>query len=110
MIVNCIAQHLITSLIIPALKNSTNPRIVFVSSVAHLLFPSPTHSLEWEHRQDLPIHAFKNEKLPDYDRPFLYYARSKLMILMDALEFAERYSDMHITVVHPGCLNTSLFR
>ncbi|HEY0705187.1 MAG TPA: SDR family NAD(P)-dependent oxidoreductase, partial [Polyangia bacterium] len=94
--VNHLAGHLLTHLLLPALSESPQGRIVNVSSGAHL-----SARLEWDN--------LAGERHFD---PHAAYALSKLGNVLGAVELGRRLRKTTITAnaLHPGVVSTRLLR
>ena len=89
--VNYLAPYLLTEVLIPTLKNGTNPRIINLSSAA---------------QASVSIEALKgNEVIPAQEA----YAQSKLALTMWSFSLAKSLKDIHVIAVNPGSLlNTKM--
>jgi len=97
--VNHLSPFLLTYLLLPALKKVPSARVVFVSSAAHY-----TGSIGREK------YSLERKGMQEY-RPLMRYDDSKLMNVMCAKSFAERFGqDTKITFnsVHPGFVVSNL--
>lgn len=99
--VNHLAPFMLTYLLMPNLKKAPSSRVVFVSSLAHYggSIGKEKYSLERKGMQEY--------------RPLMRYDDSKLMNVMTAISFAERFGkDNKITFnsVHPGFVVSALDR
>ncbi|PSN47098.1 hypothetical protein C0J52_19304 [Blattella germanica] len=94
--VNHLGHFLLTSLLLPRIRNSTPARIVNVSSHAHWIGSIDFEDLNWE----------KNYS------PSYAYARSKLANILFTKELAEKLKDTGVTTyaVHPGLVSTEIGR
>ncbi len=92
--VNHLAHFLLTTLLLPLLKNSTGPRVVTVSSVAH-------------HSGRIPLDDMNSERRYD---GYAAYANSKLANALFAKELARREPWLASNSLHPGVINTKLLR
>ena len=100
--VNHFGGHLLTRLMEPMIVDGG--RVVFLSSIAHNQGPGlPKVTWDWDNI---------NYKKPDTYNSWMAYGRSKLANIFDAKEFAKRLSERGINTyaVHPGIVNTELFR
>lgn len=93
--VNYLAPVLLTELLIPALKKSSNARIVNISST--------THHMGSLSKPDL--HLVGNQY-----GPYRAYNQSKLALTMYTTQLSEHLKDTNITVLsmHPGSMPTNL--
>ncbi len=94
--VNYLSHFLLTHLLLDALKNSDQGRIINLSSSVYSIGKFDPGNLQNEQRFSA-IGA---------------YAASKLFVLMSTIELAERLRDARITVnaVHPGVVNTHMLK
>ncbi len=92
--VNHIAHFLLTALLLPLLKKSSAPRVITVSSIAHLGGRIDFDNMNGERRFDA-YHA---------------YANSKLANALFARELARREPWLASNSLHPGVINTKLLR
>jgi len=90
--VNYLAPYLLTTLLLPLLKKSSEPRVVTVSSVAHESGHIPFDNLNSERHFD-GYHA---------------YANSKLAVALFAGELARREPWLASNSLHPGVIDTNL--
>lgn len=90
--VNYLAPFLLTRLLLPLLKNSPEPRVVTVSSIAHQSGRIPFDNLNGERHFD-GYHA---------------YANSKLAVALFAAELARREQWLASNSLHPGVIDTKL--
>jgi NAD(P)-dependent dehydrogenase (short-subunit alcohol dehydrogenase family) len=90
--VNHLAHFLLTRLLLPLLEKSPGPRVVTVSSVAHLSGRIDFDDLNGERSFD-PYHA---------------YANSKLANALFAKELARREPWLNSNSLHPGVIGTKL--
>jgi NAD(P)-dependent dehydrogenase (short-subunit alcohol dehydrogenase family) len=92
--VNFLSPFLLTNLLLPALRQSAQGRIVNVSSVAH-------------RRGTIDFDDLNSER--DYDG-YSSYAASKLALVLFTYELARRLSSTATTVnaLHPGVISTKL--
>jgi NAD(P)-dependent dehydrogenase (short-subunit alcohol dehydrogenase family) len=90
--VNYLAPYLLTTLLLPLLKKSSEPRVVTVSSVAHESGHIPFDNLNSERHFD-GYHA---------------YANSKLAVALFAGELARREPWLASNSLHPGVIDTKL--
>ena len=100
--VNHFGGHLLTRLMEPMITDGG--RIVFLSSLGHDQPPGLAKTtVDWDN--------INFEKPGSYDS-WMAYGRSKLANILDAKEFAKRLAGRGINtyVVHPGIVNTELFR
>jgi retinol dehydrogenase 12 len=94
--VNYLSHFLLTQLLLDALKNSEQGRIINLSSSVYSIGKFDPGNLQSEQRFSA-IGA---------------YAASKLFVLMSTIELAERLRGARITVnaVHPGVVNTHMLK
>ncbi len=92
MAVNHLSHFLLTQLLLPLLKQSGDPRVVTISSVAHMSGRIDFDNLNAERSFDA-YHA---------------YANSKLANALFALELARREPRVASNCLHPGVINTKL--
>ncbi len=92
--VNHLAHFLLTMLLLPLLKQSTGPRVVTLSSIAHQSGRIPLEDMNSERHFD-GYHA---------------YANSKLANALFARELARREPWLTSNSLHPGVINTKLLR
>jgi NAD(P)-dependent dehydrogenase (short-subunit alcohol dehydrogenase family) len=90
--VNHLAPFLLTNLLLPLLKKSSAPRVVTVSSVAHM-------------RGRIEFDNLNSER--DFDA-YHAYANSKLANALFALELARREPWLCSNSLHPGVIDTKL--
>jgi NAD(P)-dependent dehydrogenase (short-subunit alcohol dehydrogenase family) len=90
--VNHLAHFLLTSLLLPLLKRSADPRVVTVSSVAHMSGRIDFDNLNAERGFDA-YHA---------------YANSKLANALFSFELARREPRVCANCLHPGVIDTKL--
>jgi len=90
--VNHLAHFLLTALLLPLLKKSAAPRVVTVSSVAHMNGRIDFHNLNGERHYD----------------GFYAYANSKLANALFAAELARREPWLASNSLHPGVIDTKL--
>lgn len=90
--VNHLAHFLLTNLLLPLLRKSTMPRVVTVSSVAHMGGRIEFDNLNGERHFDA-YHA---------------YANSKLANALFAIELARREPWLISNSLHPGVIDTKL--
>ncbi len=90
--VNHLSHFLLTRLLLPLLRKSRDPRVVTVSSVAHMQGRIELDNLNCERHFD-PYHA---------------YANSKLANALFANELARREPWLCSNSLHPGVINTKL--
>lgn len=88
---NVIGPYLLTHLLLPALRKSMNPRIVFVTAELHLIASDCT--LDWTSTSS---------------NSFMSYARSKLCLNWLTLKLQEKHPDLLVTYTHPGIVDTEL--
>ena len=93
---NYLGHFLLTNLLLPLLEKGSDPRIVFLSSIAHRIAKID----------------FDNLSAEKYYKKVRAYGNSKLMALlfMDSLHrfLTEKGSPVHVYAAHPGWTNTSL--
>jgi NAD(P)-dependent dehydrogenase (short-subunit alcohol dehydrogenase family) len=96
--VNHVGHFLFTQELLSKLLASKEPRIVNLSSMAHL----------WAPKDGIMFDKINDEKaMSPRDR----YGQSKLANLLFSRELNSRYGDrIYINSVHPGVVNTDLFR
>jgi retinol dehydrogenase 12 len=94
--VNYLSHFLLTQLLLDALKNSEQGRIINLSSSVYSIGKFDPGNLQSEQR----FSAIGS------------YAASKLFVLMSTIELAERLRGTQITVnaVHPGVVNTHMLK
>lgn len=94
--VNHLAPFLLTHLLLPKLQESTQGRIVTVSSIAHS-------------RGRIDFDDLTSER---YFHGYTAYAASKLANVLFAYEMARRLRGSHVTsnVLHPGVITTKLLK
>lgn len=92
MAVNHLSHFLLTYLLLPLLKRSGDPRVVTVSSVAHMSGRIDFDNLNAERSFDA----------------YHIYANSKLANALFALELARREPRVASNCLHPGVINTKL--
>ena len=90
--VNHLAHFLLTGLLLPLLKKSPDPRVVTVSSVAHMSGRIEFDNLNGERSFDA-YHA---------------YANSKLANALFSFELARREPRISANCLHPGVIDTKL--
>jgi NAD(P)-dependent dehydrogenase (short-subunit alcohol dehydrogenase family) len=92
--INVLGPFLLTRLLIPTLQKASAPRVINVSSLAHLGGDCPVDNLNWE----TSSFYFGGKS----------YSDTKLMIIMNTREFAKRYSNTNIKFLslHPGTVAT----
>lgn len=90
--VNHLAHFLLTTLLLPLLKKSADPRVVTVSSVAHMSGRIEFDNLNGERNFD-SYHA---------------YANSKLANALFSFELARREPHISANCLHPGVIDTKL--
>jgi len=90
--VNYIAHFLLTELLLPLLKKSSDPRVVTVSSIAHTRGRIDFDNLNGERHFDA----------------YLAYANSKLADTLFANELARREPWLASSSLHPGVIDTKL--
>jgi NAD(P)-dependent dehydrogenase (short-subunit alcohol dehydrogenase family) len=90
--VNHLAHFLLTLLLLPTLKNSDAPRVITVSSIAHMRGQIPFDDMNQERHFDA-YHA---------------YANSKLANALFAVELARREPWLTSNSLHPGVISTKL--
>jgi NAD(P)-dependent dehydrogenase (short-subunit alcohol dehydrogenase family) len=90
--VNHLAHFLLTRLLLPLLRNSSDPRVITVSSVAHMSGRIEFDNLNGEHGFDA-YHA---------------YANSKLANALFSFELARREPHVCANCLHPGVIDTKL--
>lgn len=90
--VNYIAHFLLTALLLPLLKKSSDPRVVTVSSIAHTRGRIDFDNLNSERHFD-SYHAYANSKLAD---------------ALFANELARREPWLASNSLHPGVIDTKL--
>ena len=90
--VNYIAHFLLTALLLPLLKKSSEPRVVTVSSIAHTRGRIDFDNLNGERHFDA-YHAYANSKLAD---------------ALFANELARREPWLASNSLHPGVIDTKL--
>lgn len=90
--VNHLAHFLLTALLLPLLKKSAEPRVVTVSSIAHMSGRIDFNNLNSEQRFD----------------GYYAYANSKLANALFAAELARRESWLTSNSLHPGVIDTKL--
>ena len=90
--VNHLAHFLLTALLLPLLKKSAEPRVVTVSSVAHMSGRIDFDNLNSERRFD----------------SFYAYCNSKLANALFATELARREPWLFSNSLHPGVIDTKL--
>ncbi|BFU24548.1 short chain dehydrogenase family protein [Entamoeba histolytica HM-1:IMSS-B] len=95
MATNHIAHAAFINYLIPALKESEKPRVVAVSSLAHLFTTNKSIDLIG--------------KKEDYQRAFRYF-ESKLAVGMFIHQFAKEHPDIIAVHVHPGLVYSNLWR
>ncbi|HEY6147063.1 MAG TPA: SDR family NAD(P)-dependent oxidoreductase, partial [Thermoanaerobaculia bacterium] len=90
-----LGAFLLTRLLLPALKRSSAPRVVNVSSEAHRAGRLVWDDLEMERRRYSGFRA---------------YANSKLALILFTCELARRERDVAANAVHPGAIWTGIWR
>ncbi len=90
--VNHLSHFLLTNLLLPLLKKSPDPRVITVSSVAHMSGRIEFDNLNGERRFDA-YHA---------------YANSKLANALFSFELARREPHICANCLHPGVIDTKL--
>jgi NAD(P)-dependent dehydrogenase (short-subunit alcohol dehydrogenase family) len=95
--VNHLGHFLLTSLLLPRLLDSNQPRIVTLSSSAHFMGGVDLDDLNYQARPYAPWPA---------------YGQSKTANILFTLELRRRYADRNLLAcaVHPGFVDTDLFR
>lgn len=93
--VNHIAPFLFTLLLIPAVKNSRQGRIIQVNSEGHRFGGLRLDDLDWRKRFYMGLRA---------------YGASKTAQLMTVMELAEQLKDTNVTInaMHPGAVRTNI--
>ena len=91
---NFLSHFLLTRLLLPALKASSKPRVVNVSSEGHR-----QGRLDWE-----------NLELERGFRTFQAYANTKLAQIFFTRELARREPSVAVNAVHPGAIATGIWR
>jgi NAD(P)-dependent dehydrogenase (short-subunit alcohol dehydrogenase family) len=94
--INHIGHFKLTGLLISLLNNSTNPKIVIISSLAH-------------RGKHVKIN-FDDINFSHGYKPFLAYSQSKLANAMFGVEMSERYPNIKTIICHPGVSDTDLSR
>ncbi|MCX7798452.1 MAG: SDR family oxidoreductase [Melioribacter sp.] len=94
--VNHLSHFLLTNLVMDLIKNSSEGRIINVSSIAH-------------QSADFDLKNLNSEK---YFSPYNAYAVSKFANILFTKMLAKKLSNTNITVnsLHPGVINTKLLR
>lgn len=92
--VNHLAPVLLTHLALPALRAAAAPRIVLVSSVAHVRGRIDPDDLDLAGRFD----------------GYQAYSQSKLANVLTAVELARRLPGFAVNALHPGVVSTKLLR
>jgi NAD(P)-dependent dehydrogenase (short-subunit alcohol dehydrogenase family) len=92
---NYLGPFLLTQLMIDLLKNSSNPRVINISSAAHTWGTIDLNDLLYESRK------YQFLKV---------YAQSKLLLNIASFESARRLKNQGITIncIHPGAVKTNL--
>ena len=89
--VNHLGHFLLTHLLVPALRQAPEPRIVNVSSLAYLQGKLDTHRLkEW----------------PGAYSGLQAYTQSKLCNVLFTVEWAKRFPEIPANALHPGVIGT----
>lgn len=91
---NFLSAFLLTRLLLPALRRSSDPRVVNVGSEGHRVGRIEWEDLELEHRFGT----------------FRAYAASKLALNLFTRELARREPAVHANAVHPGAIATRIWR
>lgn len=95
---NHVGHYLLTTELIPRLLNSTEPRIVNVSSLAHKLAP----------KDGILFDKINDEEAQN---TFSRYGQSKLANILFTNGLNKRYGEkIYVNSVHPGMVNTELDR
>ena len=92
--VNHIAHFLLTNLLLPLLKGSSDPRVISVSSIAH----------------SRGVIDFGNLNAERHFDAYTAYATSKLANLIFSYELARREPWICSNSLHPGVIDTKLLR
>lgn len=100
---NHMGHALLTNLLLPTMLRTaklpnSDVRIVSVSSVGHIY--APRHGVDFEHLKS-DMKAWDTVQR---------YAQSKLANILFTKELARRYPDITATAVHPGLVDTELYR
>merc|ERR1719373_221006 len=102
---NHVGHFHLTNLLLPALKNGTDARVVCVSSIAHCLRMPEDFGAA-------PIGKYYPPKEEDYD-PRINYSLSKISNMLHATALDQKYSDEGVNAysLHPGWVyDTNLTR
>lgn len=95
--VNVVAPILLTFNLLPLLNKASDPRVVFVSSIGHMV------ATKYETTTD------KLNKCPAVWYNFLRYGISKLAMIHFAKMLGKNHSNILSIAVHPGIIHTSLY-
>ncbi|CAD8045258.1 unnamed protein product [Paramecium primaurelia] len=98
---NHIGHFYLTQKLLPFLRNSQNPRLVNVSSMAH-------KSSDGFDLNDLDCKRFSNSSLWSTRYTMKAYSYSKLCNILHAMEFSKKYG-IPAYSLHPGVVRTELF-
>ena len=90
--VNHLAPFLLTHLLLPSLRESAQPRVIFVSSVAHVRGRIDPNDLDQARTWD----------------GYGAYAQSKLANVLTVVELAKRLPGFAVNALHPGVVSTKL--
>lgn len=89
---NTLGAHMLTRGIMPLLKKSEDPRVIFVSSAGMLT-------------QKLNVADFQSEKMSPFDGTMVYAQNKRQQITMTE-KYAGEFPDVKFSVMHPGWADT----
>lgn len=96
---NHLGPFLLTLLLLPLLRRSPKPRVVFVSSIGH----------RWG---DIDFDSFEQEDTESFPSQFRAYTQSKLaeVLFMKELHRRENANGLSVFALQPGTIFTGIFR